>query len=300
MNQTISLQRNLVRWPSWSKISTVLIFVLVTILIVVGWQNRNEYYLTAESGLGYALGIIGGVMMLLLLIYPLRKRFNKNKYLIFSTKKWFQIHMALGVFGPLLVLYHSNFRLGSSNSAIALASMILMVSSGLVGRFIYSKTHHGLYGKKIQLKGLQENNVLTQSMLDEDAGQSGILIDPEITAQLSKLADSVTRQKGVIHRLYELVSLKIRTRATYFKLIRNLVKYQQGRNPAFVCLDSGQQREHLSPVEEHIEEYLATIRRISSLSFYERLFSLWHMLHLPIFFMLIVTGFVHVYAVHVY
>ena len=33
---------------------------------------------------------------------------------------------------------------------------------------------------------------------------------------------------------------------------------------------------------------------------YERLFSLWHVLHLPLFFMLLIAGIVHVVAVHVY
>jgi len=43
-------------------------------LLVAGWLNRDDYYLTAEFGLGYVLGIVGGSMMLLLLLYPLRKR----------------------------------------------------------------------------------------------------------------------------------------------------------------------------------------------------------------------------------
>ncbi|MCU7938697.1 MAG: hypothetical protein KZQ64_14960 [gamma proteobacterium symbiont of Bathyaustriella thionipta] len=31
-----------------------------------------------------------------------------------------------------------------------------------------------------------------------------------------------------------------------------------------------------------------------------RLFHLWHLLHMPLFFMLIITGIVHVIAVHMY
>ena len=66
--------------------------------------------------------------MLLLLIYPLRKRFQHSSIFIFSTKNWFKLHMVLGVFGPLLILYHSNFSLGSTNSNVALGSMLLMVT----------------------------------------------------------------------------------------------------------------------------------------------------------------------------
>ena len=35
-----------------------------------GWSQRNEYWITAEKGLGYSLGLIGASMMLMLLLYP--------------------------------------------------------------------------------------------------------------------------------------------------------------------------------------------------------------------------------------
>ena len=46
---------------------------LVTAL-VAGWLNRDEEYLVPGSGTGYWLGVAGAAMMLLLLLYPLRKR----------------------------------------------------------------------------------------------------------------------------------------------------------------------------------------------------------------------------------
>ena len=117
-----------------SRVPIVVFSILIILLLVLGWQMRDEYFITAQNGVGYALGIIGGSMMLLLLIYPLKKRFPQSKLLFFSTRNWFRIHMMLGIVGPLLVLFHCNFSLGSTNSNITLASMILMVSSGLFGR----------------------------------------------------------------------------------------------------------------------------------------------------------------------
>jgi hypothetical protein len=40
--------------------------------------------------------------------------------------------------------------------------------------------------------------------------------------------------------------------------------------------------------------------RVAELDSYERLFALWHVLHLPLFFMLLVAGIAHVIAVHLY
>lgn len=50
----------------------------------------------------------------------------------------------------------------------------------------------------------------------------------------------------------------------------------------------------------HLSGYLATARRVVELNFYERLFSLWHVLHIPLFIMLVITGIGHVIAVHMY
>jgi len=54
------------------------------------------------------------------------------------------------------------------------------------------------------------------------------------------------------------------------------------------------------PVLRHVGARLESIRKIAEFHFYERLFSLWHHLHFPLFLMLIVSGIVHVIAVHMY
>jgi hypothetical protein len=42
------------------------------------------------------------------------------------------------------------------------------------------------------------------------------------------------------------------------------------------------------------------LKQILEIHFYERLFAIWHLLHMPLFIMMVITGFVHVYAVHAY
>ena len=93
--------------------------------------------------------------MLLLLIYPARKRLPGLKA-IGSTKIWFQIHMALGVIGPVLILFHANFRLGATNSNVALVCMLVVAGSGLFGRYFYAHIHHGLHGRKASLAELRD------------------------------------------------------------------------------------------------------------------------------------------------
>jgi hypothetical protein len=50
----------------------------------------------------------------------------------------------------------------------------------------------------------------------------------------------------------------------------------------------------------YIDRRLAATRRVAGFEAYERLFSLWHALHLPLIFLMLVAGIVHVIAVHIY
>ncbi len=128
-------------------------FASAALLLVLGWFLRDYNILSAEEGVGYMFGIISVVCMLILLLYPLRKKFRILKF-IGPLPKWFRNHMVLGVSVPIAALYHCNFQLGSLNSRIALFSALTVAGSGLIGRFIYSKIHRGLYGRRTSLKEL--------------------------------------------------------------------------------------------------------------------------------------------------
>jgi hypothetical protein len=59
-----------------------LFFVVVAVLLYLGWSTQTGRYINPNRGLGYALGIIGGSLMLLLLVYSLRKRWNWLAFLV--------------------------------------------------------------------------------------------------------------------------------------------------------------------------------------------------------------------------
>ena len=112
--------------------------------------------------LGYNLGLAGGLMMLILLLYPLRKRVKLfQKMGVLPT--WFKWHMVLGILGPLTIIFHSTYHVyipyihpnGSPNAAVAMLCMLLVSGSGTFGRFFYTKIHHGLYGRQATLNELQ-------------------------------------------------------------------------------------------------------------------------------------------------
>lgn len=88
------------------------------------------------SGLRFWLGVAGTTMMALLLLYPLRKRLGRAR-LTGSVGGWFHSHLALGLIGPALILYHANFGFGSFNANVALWSIAIVIASGLVAMTVY-------------------------------------------------------------------------------------------------------------------------------------------------------------------
>src|ERR1700680_3307699 len=89
---TVSPKAPRLHWP--------LIWTIVTAALVVwGMHAHLERYITPQRGLGYWLGIIGGSMMLLLLIYSARKRLSWLRWLGGIPAR-VGFHLGFGVGGP--------------------------------------------------------------------------------------------------------------------------------------------------------------------------------------------------------
>lgn len=270
--------------PRLAGFAILLGYLLVLALLVRGWQSRGQPFLSAESGLGYTLGIVGGSMMLLLLLYPLRKRIRLLDGLG-RIRHWFRLHMLLGVLGPVCILFHCSFRPGSLNSSVALLCMLLVAGSGLVGRYFYSHIHHGLYGQKATLAELHADAELLQQDLDGRLAQL-----PALLALLTRFEQrAMEPPASLLHGAWRYLSLGPYTWWCYLRFRGLLRRQWTGADPAL-----------RRRVSRQLGARLASIRKLTEFHLYERLFALWHVLHVPLFVMLVVSGIVHVFAVHMY
>jgi hypothetical protein len=52
--------------------------------------------------------------------------------------------------------------------------------------------------------------------------------------------------------------------------------------------------------QEKIASYLSAVRDAAQFHTYERMFSWWHIFHIPLVYMMVFSAFYHVYAVHAY
>lgn len=269
-------------------------FGVAAFLLLVGWLSRKKEFIAADHGLGYALGVVSVLCMLVLLLYPLRKRFRQLKF-IGPLPKWFRNHMVLGVTAPITALYHCNFTLGSLNSRIALFSALAVAGSGLIGRFIYSKIHHGLYGRKASLKELLARVKLTAP----GQGAFGVFV-PELMSRIASFDREVlVPPKGIFDCIRLPIVLAVKTRVQYFRLARftrqSLVFHTRNSN-----IVAGHQMQLEKAVRQHIKHHLQQVRRVAEFTAYDRLFALWHKVHLPFFVILFVSIIVHLFTVHLY
>ncbi len=267
---------------------------IVAVVVVTGWQSRHERYLSPEEGLGYQLGIVGAVTMLILLLYPLRKRLKAWRGLG-SVGHWFRLHMLLGIVGPVLILFHANFQVGSMNSNIALVSMLLVAASGMVGRFIYARIHMGLYGRKARMgEMLADANAFRQALGADVNDLAGI------AQELKAFEQSVhIRNRGLLANAWSSLSLTFRipsSRASILRRSRRIVR-EQAKVRGWT---REERKARLRAAEYHLSEYLAAVRKAAQFAFYDKLFSYWHVLHLPLFFFLILAAILHVIATHLY
>jgi hypothetical protein len=259
----------------------------------VWYLSRTRAY-TAGSDLGYWLGVAGGVMMLLLFAYPLRKRwavlarFGKAKY-------WFIVHMVLGIGGPLMVLAHSTFRVGSVNAGVALFSMLLVSASGVVGRFLYLRIHRGLGGERLTLAGLR-----TQLGLGDAAVTSRLHFAPEVERQLTAF---LARHAGSTHswslqarRLLVLPWVAFGVRRRCCREADHCLRELARRN----AWSAAELRTQSRQARRLVAQFTQSVLRVAQFTAFVRLFSLWHVLHVPFVYLMVLCAVVHVVAVHAY
>ena len=276
----------------WANVAPFAFGAGALVVLVVGWLNRDEGRLTPENGIGYWLGVAGTSLMLLLLLYPLRKR-HRSLRAFGTVAFWFRTHTILGIVGPVLVLLHANFRLGSVNSNVALVTMLIVAASGIVGRYLYGKIHLGLYGRKAEVK-----EILADAYALKELIGSSLLIGDHVVAQLTAFAQLGTASpSGVLSGLWLMQLIDARARMLRMRLIadaRGVIKVEGKR----LGWSRRVRRRRLAGFVDLITLHIAAVKKAAAFAFYERLFRLWHVFHLPLFFLLVIAAIVHVFAAH--
>ncbi len=128
------------------------LFFLIGALVVAGLTEVGiKYYLLPRglrykspdhamlkpSGLwGHGVGILATMFMLLNFVYPLRKRLRwfKGKG---SIAPWLRFHVFVGIMSPIIILFHTAFQWGNQLATSTYVSVVVVVATGLIGRYIF-------------------------------------------------------------------------------------------------------------------------------------------------------------------
>ncbi|HEU0037316.1 MAG TPA: 4Fe-4S dicluster domain-containing protein [Kofleriaceae bacterium] len=92
---------------------------------------------TAGDDLSTYCGLVGTGLMIIAAIYPIFRRIGVFRW-IASNTMWFDFHLMAGTVGPMFIALHSAIRLDSWVSA-AFWSMVIVVVSGFLGRYLYTQ-----------------------------------------------------------------------------------------------------------------------------------------------------------------
>ena len=255
--------------------------VLCVFAIGIGWTVRGETGLSPTDGLGYGLGIAGLTMMSLLLGYSLRKRARSLRN-AGSMRTWFEVHLVFGLLGPTAILYHADFSLGSANATISLACVLAVSGSGIGGRFLYGRMHRGLAGSRRSVKSIQKR--ARNALFPIEGVLEGSARARDLLAKFESLA---VEEAGFPFRMIRVGFTRIRAWSTKRRVLRAI-------------LESGLPSGDAAMVRQAVTQNLSELCRAGELRVFERLFALWHAIHVPLTIILFASAVIHVVAVHLY
>ncbi len=199
------------------------------------YTDQHDWF--KPSGLfGHGLGIIGTFFIAFgVTIYILRKRYNfLSKYI--RLKYLLEFHIFLCTLGPIMILFHTAFKFGGIVS-IAFWSMVAVVLSGVLGRFIYIQIPRTIEGRALTLQEVEaekeslSNELLKQLDLtdeEEELIKAFSHKDPQIRKGVNRTAvKQLLRQKNISKtQSKELFQMIVKERA-YGKRIQGLKKMQE-------------------------------------------------------------------------
>jgi hypothetical protein len=269
----------------------LLVGITVTVLLGVdGYQyyrlpieqrvfSAQHIYLKPSGLIGHGLGIIGSFMMILgVAIYMIRKR-TRSLVNFGYLKYWLELHIFLCTLGPVLVLYHTAFKFGGI-VAVSFWSMVAVVLSGVIGRFIYVQIPRTIQGHEVSVGELNEISGDLTYMLRKK--YSIYRIEDRVIDRLETFyAAGKYSDKRASVNLLILVKEYFTMKMKLWKLKRQLYS-------------NGVKGKHLKEIVKIIKSRIILNRRIGMLRSMQKLFKYWHIVHLPFAITMFVIMLIHI------
>jgi len=160
--------------------------------------------------LGHGLGIVGTLLIIIGVFgYQIRKYWKSLAHLGL-LKHWLEFHIFLCTLGPLLVLYHTSFKFGGLVS-ISFWSMVAVVASVDVGRFIYIQIPRTIHGRELTIQEIEELGKDSISNLSNELSVDMLKKIEKVSKRIERLQmmQKLFRYWHVIHLPFAIIMLVI-------------------------------------------------------------------------------------------
>ncbi len=236
------------------------------------YSPLNELF--APTGVvGHGLGVVGTLLLVVGVgTYSLRKRVRPLGRLG-SLGGWLDFHIFLCTLGPFLVVLHTGFKV-TGIVAIAFWSMVIVVASGVFGRYVYVRIPKTLNGQFLSLQAIEERQRELLADIRASVGEE---------AALALAGDPVAlpERPGFLRAAVEAVRYDLHARGQRRRMRRALEGRGLAAPARAQALAIAQERARLK-------------QQILILGPFQRAFRYWHAFHLPLALVMLVVVAVHV------
>lgn len=228
--------------------------------------------LRPSGTVGHLLGVGGTLLLFATLAYLARRRV-KRLAKAGPVARWLEVHIFFGVFGPILVTFHTSFKFNGVVS-VAFWSMVLVVASGFVGRYLYVRIPKTIRGEELSRDELERRAAEVKRQLD------ATMLSPRLRSTIEeeeqRLLSLAASKRTLFARMRDAVSARHRA-ANLRRQIRASVS----------------NRRLLHDALELAQERALLLRRMARLEKTRRLFQLWHVFHRPLVWLMFFVFFIH-------
>lgn len=236
--------------------------------------NDQHTSLKPSGAIGHGLGIIGTLLILIgVFSYMARKRWRSLSR-IGLLKHWLEFHIFLCILGPIMILFHTAFKFGGIVS-ISFWSMVAVVASGVIGRYIYIQIPRTIHGKELSLQEIREQEKLEREKWAKKSDR--------IAGDYRELIQQLENESEANHAagFMPFFNLYFQDRNTIKKAKDLLKSYDSSATERKTML-------------QMIRHQLSTNRKIQRLTQMQNLFKYWHIAHLPFAIIMLIIMLVHV------
>ena len=233
--------------------------------------------LKPSGKIGHGLGIAGTLLMAMTLLYPLRKKYEFKERLG-SLRAWLDFHIFVGIAGPILILWHSTFKFNGIIATSSFALMVIIVVSGIIGRYLYGQVPYRLNGYVMGIHDLEK--------MDEELHEK-IRLDPSRYEDiLERFRRILPRQEDENQNSFKLFWLVLQSdwqrKRICNKLKRNIAQSE--------LMD----KQYLPDIMQLLKKKMQLMRRMAIHDIAQQTLNSWRFLHKKLSWLLLITAVLHI------